>query len=223
MIARLIISSSLEDLKKEVQQTLDSHIGSGNTDHPDVLYHPDILYFSSDSKLGIEQARKIKEHFSLKPYSAKGRAVVLEDAANLTVEAQNALLKILEELPKEALFILGADSDSKLLPTVVSRCQIIYIPDVSIQHTPGVGYDKEVEKLVNSSIEERFEYVEKLKDREEFLKFMLHYFHQNLPSHIGSGNTDFLKELLQAEEWAKQNVNLRAILEYLMLKMPQKL
>lgn len=217
MIARLIISSSLEDLKKEIQQTLASHIGSGNTDHPD------ILYFSSDSKLGIEQARKIKEHFSLKPYSAKGRAVALEDAANLTVEAQNALLKILEELPKEAVFILGGNSDSKLLPTVVSRCQIIHIPDVSIQHTPGVGFEKDLEKLLASNMEQRFEYVEKLKDRGEFLKLMVHYFHQNLRSHPKGANLNFLKEILQAEEWAKQNVNIRAILEYLMLVMPQKL
>ncbi|MBI2020268.1 hypothetical protein HYS94_02500 [Candidatus Daviesbacteria bacterium] len=217
MIAKLLISPSLEDIKKEIDQTLRSHLGSGNTNHPDVLY------FNADSKLGIAEARKIKEHFSLKPYSAKGRAVVLEDASNLTIEAQNALLKTLEELPKEGLFILGVDNESKLLPTIISRCQVIHIPEVSSYPTPGVGiYIADIERLLRISIEERFEYIEKLKDREEFLYALVNYFHKNLASHIQSGSTDFIKELLQAEEWANQNVNIRAILEYLMLVMPSK-
>src|SRR3989344_976762 len=101
MIARLVISSSSGLRKEEIVQTLRLHLKGIK------LNHPDILYFLADSKLGIEQARKIKEHFSLKPYGAKGRAVILEDASNLTHEAQNALLKILEEPPTEALLILG--------------------------------------------------------------------------------------------------------------------
>jgi len=42
----------------------------------------------------------------------------------------------------------------------------------------------------------------------------------NLASHSKSGNVNFIKELLQAEEWAKSNVNIRGILEYLILRMP---
>ncbi len=71
MIARLLISPSVQQRIREVEKIL-SQAGLQNP-------HPDLLYFPSDAKLGIEQARKIKEHFSLKPYSAKGRAIVLED------------------------------------------------------------------------------------------------------------------------------------------------
>ena len=74
-----------------------------------------------------------------------------------------------------------------------------------------------MEKLLTASIEERFEYIEKLKQREEFLYSMTKYFHKQLPLY-----NDFSKELLQAEEWAKANVNIRAILEYLMLIMPKR-
>lgn len=243
MLAQLLVSPSLETRKQKIVGILaDNNLSD---------LHPDLLYFPADSKLGIEQVRKIKQQFSLKPYQAKGRAVVLEDASALTVEAQNALLKTLEELPVSALFILGIDSDSKLQPTVLSRCQIIALPDVSTQHTPGVGYEKDIEKLLESRIDERFEYVEKLKDKGEFLKALTSYFHQHLPSHLPTGRqgvessprfarsdaegapasmkvageagtdyTDFLKELLQAEQWAAQNVNIRAILEYLMLRLP---
>lgn len=205
MIARLLIAPALEVRQKEITKILDLKKD-----------HPDVLYFESGEKLGIEQARIIKEHFSLKPYSAKGRVVVLEDASTLTIEAQNALLKTLEELPDKGLFILAASSEDKLLPTVLSRCQIIRVQ--------GIGYrvqgTKDIEKLLLATVEERFEYIEKLKDRKEFLHVLVNYFHQELNVHPGGVHTKFIKELLQAEQWAAQNVNLRAILEYLMLVMP---
>ena len=160
------------------------------------------------------EARKVKEHFSLKPYSAKGRVVVLEDASKLTPDAQNALLKTLEELPEEGIIILGADSESKFLPTVLSRCQIEILTTNYEQRT--TNFSEDIERLLTSSIGDRFEYIEKLKDRQEFLKALLNYFHQKLPVY-----NDFTKELLQAEEWAKSNVNIRGILEYLMLVMPK--
>lgn len=207
MIARLLISPSLDKRVEEINKIL-SEAGLKNP-------HPDLLYLSSETKLGISEARKIKEHFSFKPFQAKGRGVVLEDASTLTVEAQNALLKTLEELPETGLFILSADSDFKLLSTVLSRCQIIRLQPKG-ERDETTDYTKDIEKLLESTIEERFEYVEKLKDREGFLKFLPFFFHKNLVSH-----KDFLKELLQAEEWANQNVNIRAILEYLMLVMPK--
>lgn len=219
MIARLLISPSLETRIGEISKLLSSEKLTPN--------HPDLLYFSNDSKLGIEQARIIKEYFSLKPYSAKGRAVVLEDASQLTIEAQNALLKTLEEPPERALLILGARSEDNLLPTILSRCQITHITSVSTLHTSSVGLGKDIEKLINSTIEERFEYIEKLKDRKEFLVALVVYFRNQLHQLSSDHRTfdkpaiqNFLKELLQAEKWASQNVSPRAILEYLMLVMP---
>ncbi|TSC65421.1 MAG: DNA polymerase III subunit delta' [Microgenomates group bacterium Gr01-1014_80] len=223
MIARLLISPSLEVRVKEIEKTL-----SRENFSPD---HPDLLYFPNDSKLGIEQARKIKGHFSLKPYSAKGRVAVMEDASALTLEAQNALLKTLEEPPEEALLLLGAKSESDLLPTVLSRCQIVILGSGT---TPESNKDSgqnqnDIENLLQSSIEERFEYIEKLKDREEFLHDLVIHFRNQLHQLSHDRSTfdakelnKFLRELLQAEEWAVQNVNIRAILEYLMLVMPDK-
>ncbi|OGE37510.1 hypothetical protein A3B45_01845 [Candidatus Daviesbacteria bacterium RIFCSPLOWO2_01_FULL_39_12] len=225
MIARVIISLSLRERVKEIEKILLEYNLS--------LNHPDLLYFTGDVKIGIAEARRIKDHFAYKSFRGKIKATVLEDASQMSLEAQNALLKTLEELPTDGLFILGADSDSKLLPTVLSRCQIIKLQGTSRQGSRQAGdreqvgdYQEDIEKLLNSSIEERFAYIEKLKDREEFLKFMVQYFHQQLTepathTRPGLARLEFLKELLQAEEWQKQNVNLRAILEYLMLVMPK--
>lgn len=219
MIARLIISFEPKLRVAEIDKILS---GFNLTKK-----HLDVLYFESGEKLGITEARKIKDHFSIKPYSAKGRAVVLEDASILTLDAQNALLKTLEEPPEEAILLLGAPSEDTFLPTILSRCQVVYVatPDVAVQTTPDVVGN--IKSLLNSATEERFQYIEKLKNKEEFLQALVAYFRSEL--HASRPGLDaynykmvsFLKELLQAEKWAKQNVNIRAILEYLMLVMPK--
>lgn len=229
MIARLLISSSVSRLQEEITKQLASHSSSGNVNHPD------ILYFGRSGKLGIAEARKIKDHFSLKPYSAKGRAVILEDVSVMTVEAQNALLKTIEELPGTAILVLGANSSANLLSTILSRCEISNLEtanhDTLVYHSK---YIQDLEKLLSFSIQERFEYVEKLKEKAGFLHDMVGYFRQILVQKITNYDAtiqynvtkiqirEFLKEMLQAEQRAKQNVNIRAILEYLMLVMPSK-
>ncbi len=225
MIARLIISPDIQTRVEEIKKILTTSQIS--------LNHPDLLYLPSGEKLGVEQTKKIREHLSVKPYSAKGRVMVVEDASVMTVEAQNSLLKTIEELPENALMILGAKSESDLLPTVVSRCQIVILkgaqrPIESDEKDAIASLQHDMDTLQTSTISERFEYIEKLKDKEEFLHALVVYFREILHKtgsprfgEAGLGSTkEFLKELLQAEQWAGQNVNIRAILEYLMLVMP---
>ncbi len=224
MVPRLFISASLPARVGEMKKALASHMSGGNLD---IKSHPDVLYFEVGSKLGIEQARMIKEHFSMKPFQLEGKIVVLEDAAALTLDAQNALLKTFEEAPEQALILLGAGSEQDLLPTVLSRCEIVYVttPGVTAYETPEVvDFSSDIGRLLGATVEERFGYIETLKEKDEFLKALLAYFRNELltnkRSHLMSVSA-FLEELLLAEKWAKQNVNIRAILEYLMLKMPR--
>lgn len=198
MIARLLISG--EPGKAIIKEGIN-------------LNQPDTLYFKAGQKIGIAEARKIKEHFSLKPYSEKGRTAVIEDAQDMTEEAQNALLKTIEELPKEAAFLIGASSESNLLPTVISRCRLEYVGGGN-QQTVETG---EGEKLLKASLEERFEYIGKLKNREELLLSLASYFHKKILKY-----PEFTAKILEAEKWQKQNVNIRAVLEYLMLEMPHR-
>jgi DNA polymerase III delta prime subunit len=215
MIPKLFISPSLEARVEEIKKFLASHLPGGN------LNHPDVLYFDADSKLGIEQARIIKEHFYIKPYQLEGKVVVLENASALTLEAQNGLLKTLEEAPGKAVILLGANSEQDLLPTVLSRCELIYTttPEVAAQN--NTDYESDITKLINSTLEERFEYIEKLKERDELLTALIVFWRQRLLNNPSKENQKFIKELMEAEKWANQNVNIRAILEYLMLIMPK--
>jgi len=79
--------------------------------------------------ISIEQVRQLEHFLSLKVPSqaAINRIVIIEDAHLLTLEAQNALLKTLEEPPGGSLIILSASHDQALLPTIRSRLQVISV------------------------------------------------------------------------------------------------
>ncbi len=209
MLAKLIVSPELSQREQEIAQIL-SNNGFKNP-------HPDLLYFPDEVKLGVEETKQIRGFLSLKPYQAKGRAVVLVSAHNLTLPAQNSLLKTLEEPPEQALILLGVNSENSLLPTILSRCEVVTLA-TSNEPRATSNYLSEIEKLETSTPAQRFQYIEKLEDKEGFLKALVSYYRERLhkdPSLVG-----FSKKLIQAEQWADSNVNIRATLEYLMLEMP---
>lgn len=89
---------------------------------------PDILATdpsSSDSgrTITIEAIRNIKNWASLSPYAGLRKVIIIDDAHLMTVEAQNALLKQLEEPSPSSLLILVTANPESLLPTIGSRCQ----------------------------------------------------------------------------------------------------
>ncbi len=188
----------------QIQQIADDHQMNPN--------HPDLLWIDSE-KLGVEQAKQIRVHLSLKPFQAEKKMVVLVHAGNLTPDAQNALLKTLEEPEGEAIFLLGVESEDQLLPTILSRCQVVHL--VGTHQQPEEKYLKEIPRLQAASMEERFQYIEKLDDRLAFYQALVYYFRHQLPAQL-----DFTKDLLESEQWVQHNVTIRAVLEYLMLKLP---
>lgn len=75
--------------------------------------------------LKIEQFRKLKETLGFGSYSGGYRITLIREADRMTIQAANSLLKLLEEPPAGWVFLLTASDSSNLLPTIVSRCQIL--------------------------------------------------------------------------------------------------
>jgi len=73
----------------------------------------------------IELIRQLQKEINLKPYEARKKVFIINDAHNLTAEASNALLKTLEEPPQDSLIILVTSKPGLLFKTVISRCKII--------------------------------------------------------------------------------------------------
>jgi DNA polymerase-3 subunit delta' len=81
--------------------------------------------------IGIDQVRELVGQLSLTSYEGGGKVAVIEPADAMTTSAANSLLKTLEEPPGDALLILIVDRPGRLPPTIVSRCQRLYV------HVPG--------------------------------------------------------------------------------------
>lgn len=75
--------------------------------------------------ISLEKIRDMKKRVFEIPLEANYKIFIVEDAHFMRAEAQNALLKTLEEAPKYAIIILTTDNRNKLLSTILSRCQIV--------------------------------------------------------------------------------------------------
>jgi DNA polymerase-3 subunit delta' len=88
--------------------------------------HPDLIMVEPDgAAIKIGQVRELKHQLTFAPLEARVRVIVLEDIHTMRREAANSLLKTLEEPAPGNLLILTADLKGEILPTILSRCQII--------------------------------------------------------------------------------------------------
>ncbi len=86
--------------------------------HADVI----LVEYGDTGRIPIDAIRAVVEQASFRPFEGRRRVVVIDDADRLVVEAQNALLKTLEEPPDASVFVLVTSRPHMLLPTVRSRC-----------------------------------------------------------------------------------------------------
>ena len=98
---------------------------SGN--QPDIIK---VLHEKPNS-VGVEDIRKITGDIAIKPYSSPRKIYILNEAEKMTVQAQNALLKTLEEPPEYAVIMLLTTNVDALLPTILSRCVLLTMKPVS--------------------------------------------------------------------------------------------
>lgn len=87
--------------------------------------NPDIRCVSSEKSIGADVMREIVADAYVKPFESERKVYVITDGEAMTEQAQNAFLKMLEEPPEYAVFVILAENSSSLLQTVLSRCGII--------------------------------------------------------------------------------------------------
>jgi len=101
--------------------------------------HPDVYRVVSGKKsIGVDAIREIESDINIKPFQGDRKIYIIDKADTMTPQAQNALLKTLEEPPRHAVILLLADNISNMLPTVLSRCQQIKIPRLSPSHIADI-------------------------------------------------------------------------------------
>jgi len=83
-----------------------------------------VKYYPSSSSFGVDDVRNVINEVGKKPYEGDKKVLILYKCDKLTTQAQNALLKTIEEPPKGVYLILLSDSLETILDTIKSRCQI---------------------------------------------------------------------------------------------------
>jgi len=91
----------------------------------------------------VEQIRDLQHSLSLAPYSARYRIALLLNFEQATQNAQNALLKTLEEAPERAILLVTAGSPENLLPTIVSRCEVMRLRPLGVETLQAALEQKE--------------------------------------------------------------------------------
>jgi DNA polymerase III, gamma/tau subunits len=87
----------------------------------------DIIEFRSlknKKSIGVDDIRRIIEEVSKKPFEGDKKVIIIYDGANLTIQAQNAFLKTIEEPPKGVFIFILCENSEMILDTIKSRCQI---------------------------------------------------------------------------------------------------
>ncbi len=95
--------------------------------HPDVIH----LEHAKEETIGIDDIREgLNDDVVIKPYRSDKKVYIIDDAQNMTIKAQNALLKTIEEPPSYAVIIMNATSAEALLPTILSRVVLLPVKPV---------------------------------------------------------------------------------------------
>ena len=149
------------------------------------------IYPKNKEKLLVSDSNEIVDEVFIKPTNKKNKVFIIENIDLSTTEAQNKLLKVLEEPPKNVYFLISAKQADRVLPTIKSRCDKITIEKLSLGEIEKVcknplacmlceGYVGKADELSkNSNLNEIVDFavslVCDLKNSAQVLRFSKHF------------------------------------------------
>ena len=187
----------------------------------------DINLHTFENAMGIAEVRNIQKKIILRPFRGKAKAVVLEVYEGITVEAQNALLKVLEEPPANTIIIISVSKKELLLPTVLSRCKIITLKDsnLTLSYDENTQYLNILVSLSESGISYKLKLAQDIsRNKEEAIawleKMTITLRKKLIENHNDQHCLNFLKNLQNTYKNLKStNVSQRIALENLFLNI----
>ena len=240
MLPKLLIGYDTDFLLK---QSLSEWAGKpvGRENNPDVVVLPEEV--EGVSSIGVGDVRTLIKSLQLKPVSGKTTLAVIQAAQLLTVEAQNSLLKLLEEPPDHVQLILICSQPEVLLPTVLSRVVVIADQKSNIknQKLDSQAEDKLIELVGMNPVVRLAKTAELAKTREaalELVKVWLRVGHgwlvgkknvsavETPRSDIGASLrtadlVQMLKSLQQAMKYLEANTHAQLTMDWLLLRLPK--
>ncbi|NTV31179.1 hypothetical protein HGA91_04360 [candidate division WWE3 bacterium] len=196
--------------------------------------HPDNYIINNRSGYGIDEIRKFNSWVQRKPFSRQYKLALIIHAEHVSVEGQNALLKTLEEPPQQTFIFLSTKNKELLLPTILSRCQMITLTELTqgkIPHHPDqeswekniieqeVSHDPIEQFPVLQSMTDVFEQAKKYSstDRIQLQQVFEEWGKQTLEN-PNTANYQLAEFIIQAKEHLTHNTNVQHTLEVLFMQ-----
>ena len=182
----------------------------------------DILSVDTAPSIGIEEVKQFQKKIILSPLQGKTKAGIIRNAHTLTIEAQNALLKTLEEPPRNTILILTTVSKELFLPTILSRCTLIEEKSEKSVSREKQAYREFVHDFLTWSVAQRLHEAEKISKTKESAIFWLEeallYFRCLMVSETNSTYAPLIRQLqFHYQLLNNTNANTRIIMEHLFL------
>lgn len=185
----------------------------------------DVSRIMGETSIGIEEIRMLQQQLLYKPLKGDKKAIIIEDAQTLTTEAQNALLKVLEEPPSHTIFFLSTANVDVFLPTILSRCSLIVLSEEKQIFTNDqlTNLQSDAEILFSKNINSQLYLAEKIASDKQtmiiWLKNMILYLRQIILEDPKANNIpNILKRLQEAYRiLATTNTQPRITLEHTFL------
>ncbi len=121
----------------------------------DLGVHPDLIQLPNGQNVLTEDIKKIIDNSLLVPIESDKKIFIIDNFSSANVSAQNKLLKILEEPPRNTIIILLVDNENNVLPTISSRCRKMHlniVPDTQIRRIIiSSKYNGDIDNLVELS------------------------------------------------------------------------
>ena len=219
----LIIEGNEKEVTTEAKKICVSILGDNFKDKVKKNTCSDIILVNQkDSKnsIGVDEIRKINSDVIVKPVECKSKIYVLKNAQKMTEQAQNALLKTIEEPPPHVYFLILCDNSEKLLNTVKSRSRIIKL--VSKKSNKIEDCHKSfTEFFVKKNNFEALKILDKCCSKRENLKNFLESAKICLIDKIKNGNVEIDSKTLEKLDYCidllQYNLNVQLVAQYLFI------
>ena len=183
--------------------------------------NPDILILEPDPSITIKQVRNIEIFLSKKAYQLKTKIVLIHKAYLITLPAQHALLKTLEEPPANSQIILLAPNQNYLLDTIISRCHLIQLKPITKLNKQSLQTQQDFfESIEKSRLSQRITIAaQHAKNKQTALDFCMSQL-VFLKSSI-SMHSSTIKKLNTSISQLNANLNPKLVLESLLFAYPK--
>ena len=225
-----IIAHKKEQLQKqELKRLLVQVFGKEISNSPDIH----ILNLEDKDSIGIEEVKELQQSMRFKPFQEEVQVGIILNAQKLTHQAQNSMLKTLED-SSSSVYILCVDNEKNLLPTIRSRGVILY-PKREEKGEAEVPVDKsDIENVMETFFDlspiEQFNIIEEYSENKEysltFINALEETLREQLELDIKNGNIDssqrnleFLKIVEKSREKISSNCNRKLTLEAMIMQL----